>query len=145
MRLLIFVAIFLLMSPVIAKPVYTQQEVSCLAQNIYWEARGESYHGKLAVAKVTLNRVGAAGFPDTVCLVVFQHKQFSWTYGKRMKITDVVAWNDSKRIADGVLSGNIRIGNSFNATHFHRDSPYVKPKWNLRRLTKIGNHIFYTS
>ncbi|HIE75488.1 MAG TPA: cell wall hydrolase, partial [Gammaproteobacteria bacterium] len=58
---------------------YVSLEVGCLALNIYHEARGESHDGQVAVAAVTLNRMQSASYPDTVCGVVWQPHQFSWT------------------------------------------------------------------
>lgn len=54
-------------------------EIGCLAANLYFEARGEPLKGQLAVAKVTLNRVKSKQYPDSICAVVFQKHQFSWT------------------------------------------------------------------
>ena len=53
-------------------------QLSCLAQNIYHEARGESYQGKIAVANVTMNRVRSKKFPGTVCGVVKQAVHSRW-------------------------------------------------------------------
>ena len=53
-------------------------QVHCLAKNIYFEARGESMQGKIAVASVTMNRVHNARFPDTVCGVVEQAIYSRW-------------------------------------------------------------------
>ncbi len=51
-----------------------------LACNIYWEARTETYEGRLAVVAVTLNRVASPRYPDTIAEVVWQRRQFSWTH-----------------------------------------------------------------
>jgi len=68
-------------------------EVHCLALNIYHEARGETFEGKLAVAAVTLNRVRHKRFPDGVCEVVWQPRQFSWTHdGKTDRPYNQKAW-----------------------------------------------------
>ena len=63
------------------KPVdrISSKERDCLAANIYYEARGESVKAQKAVAHVTLNRVKSKQYPKTVCAVVLQNKQFSWT------------------------------------------------------------------
>jgi len=60
---------------------YTEinKEIKCLADNIYFEARNESVKGQVAVASVTKNRVKSKHYPNTICKVVWEHRQFSWT------------------------------------------------------------------
>ena len=121
-------------------------QVFCLAQNIYFEAGIESVAGKAAVARVTINRKASKKFPNTICDVVWQRKQFSWTHdGKsdRIPSNGKATWAQSVAVAydayydrkwDGLVEG---------ATHYHAD--YVKPAWakKIRRITKIDTHIFY--
>ena len=72
---------------------YMPLEVGCLALNIYHEARDESHDGQVAVAAVTLNRMQSASYPDTICGVVWQPHQFSWTRQQvRHKHRDPRAW-----------------------------------------------------
>lgn len=111
-------------------------ELDCLAKVIYYEARGESEAGKLAVALATLNRVDSPKFPKTVCQVVYQKQQFSWTK-KRSQST---AWQGYREIAQKAYDNRDILG-EFKATHFH--NLRVNPRWKLKRLTKIGKHIFY--
>ena len=56
----------------------TVEETYCMAQNIYYEARGESLKGKQAVGNVVLNRVDHKKYPNTVCGVVYEAKRYSW-------------------------------------------------------------------
>jgi spore germination cell wall hydrolase CwlJ-like protein len=115
--------------------------VICLAKNIYYEAQGESLIGKLAVAKVTLNRVTSPKFPNSVCGVVYQKYQFSWTLTKQYKIRNLAAWQESLNLArDAIYNGLPELEN-FKALYFHNKQ--VNPRWNRKRLLKIGNHIFY--
>lgn len=116
---------------------YTHQDIECLAQNIYHEARGEGRIGQLAVAQVTLNRLATRGFPDTICEVVYQYKQFSWTLNKKPKADE-----HSRRIALEALYSDHEL-TDFEATHFHTHQ--VKPTWRrgLEKLETIGNHVFY--
>lgn len=114
-------------------------QVLCLASNIYHEARGESFRGKLAVAIVTINRTKTPGYPSTICGVVYQKKQFSWT-GTRVKIDDFSIWNDSLTAANMAIENDRILGN-FNATHYHNNT--VKPNWGLTKVAKIGKHTFY--
>lgn len=114
----------------------------CLALVVYVEARGEPIDGQLLVAEVVLNRVQMERYPDDVCSVVFDYKQFSG-------ITDHIdlysvfndpAWSTSRSVARDALAGNLM---GLDATHFHAD--YSKPHWSnhLTKLGKVGRHIFY--
>ena len=113
----------------------------CMAKVIYYEARGEPLAGKLAVAKVTLNRVSSGKFPSTVCGVVYQKGQYSWTKGSPPKITDKRAWQESLNIATNAVETGLTELDNFKAMYFH--SKQVKPIWKLKRSVTIGNHIFY--
>lgn len=114
-------------------------ETQCLAQNIYHEARGEPFRGKLAVARVTLNRVNSGTFPNTICGVVYQKGQFSWT-SKRYKIRDQHAWGQAVFIANLVTESPEILGH-FPALYFHNKT--VKPNWKRKKLATIGQHTFY--
>jgi len=78
-----------------------QRDLVCLAMNIYHEGRGEEMRGQAAIAAVTMNRVRSARYPDTVCAVVWQRKQFSWTRAaaRHHIIDDAQAWARAHRIA----------------------------------------------
>ena len=115
--------------------------IYCLAKNIYFEARGESLRGKLAVAKVTLNRVASGKFPGSICAVVYQPYQFSWTKHPRPEVRYNSQWYDSIRLAEYAIRTNIPELSHFNAMYFHNMT--VQPKWRLQRVAKIGNHVFY--
>ena len=120
------------------------QELGCLAMNIYHEARGETEKGKLAVAAVTINRVNNKHYPDNVCDVVWQRKQFSWTdlKTKYQIINDQEAWVNAIEIAQLFLDGGDWSGVG-RATHYHTLT--VSPNWkdddNL--IAQVGNHLFY--
>jgi hypothetical protein len=127
------------------------KERKCLATGLYYEARGESYAGRLAVAEVVLNRVASSRYPNSICEVVYQGSerltgcQFSFTCDGMSKTpSDKLAWRKAQRTAQHVLMGMIRepvIGEG--VTHYHAD--YVNPVWagQLYKVTKIGRHIFY--
>lgn len=129
-----------------------KQELQCLALNNYFEARGESKTGQLAVANVVLNRVKHPGFPDTICGVVkqggYQKKyrcQFSWWCdGLSDQPSDKKAWEKSIQLAREVLS-NKYSDNTSGALWYHAD--YVSPYWrySMNQGPKIGKHIFYSS
>lgn len=134
---LVFVTPTVVMPPVVYNPQY--KETRCLAEAIWQEARGEPQIGQYAVAQVVINRTRDRRWPNTICKVVFQPYQFSWTGW----------WNgwqaDSKtlNLAYEILQANKAIP-GFTATHFHNTK--VKPFWSkkLLKLGKIGNHVFYS-
>lgn len=125
-------------------------ERECLATAIYFEARGEPTGGQAAVAQVILNRAQSGDYPNTVCGVVYQgqHRrnacQFSFACdGKPDRIREKKAWAVATRIANEVADGVKRVADLRTATHYH--ATYVSPYWAsaMRRLTRIGRHIFY--
>lgn len=118
------------------------QEVQCLATNIYHESRGEPIEGQVAVALVTINRVASQTYKNTLCEVVYEPRQFSWTLDKRKRVRDLKAWQTAKTIAESVLTNPHRY-TKFDALYFH--TKQVKPKWakSKRVVAVIGNHIFY--
>jgi N-acetylmuramoyl-L-alanine amidase len=123
---------------------YTDQDLFCMAKNIYHEARGEPTLGKYAVAQVTMNRVRHPAFSNTVCSVVFEPSQFSWANNRNIRWTTPsnASWNESMEIARQVLEHGVTVKGMENALFFH--ATYVRPGWrNVRRLTTIGAHIFY--
>lgn len=139
---LLIISLALVTHTVVMPPVvYTAQyhEVRCLAEAIWQEARGEPILGQLAVAQVVLNRTRNPRWPNTICRVVFQPHQFSWTAWWAGWKADKTMWNLAYQVikADKAIAG-------FQATHFH--SVIVKPRWSkkLIRLGKIGNHVFYS-
>ncbi len=125
-------------------------EKHCLAQAIYFEARGESEEGQAAVAQVVINRVTSGLYPSTVCGVVFQNQthrhacQFSFACdGRPLRVLEAEAWSQASRIAEDVLAGKTWLADIGDATHYHAD--YVRPRWarSLKKIDVIGKHIFY--
>lgn len=120
------------------------EERDCLALNIYHEARGESIEGQIAVAQVTVNRVNHDYFPNSVCEVVWDSGQFSWTQdGRSDRVRDQRAYEVALNIAEWVLLG--REDDPTNgAVFYHAD--HVNPFWarKVDQETQIGDHIFYT-
>ena len=123
----------------------------CLALNMFYEARNENIMGRLMVAEVTLNRVAADNFPDTVCEVVWQNKQFSWTHDglsdepkKLNNVFDRQAWDEIQRLAMDVMTYPEYALLGSNATHYHTID--VKPYWveDMQIEGKVGKHLFYT-
>jgi N-acetylmuramoyl-L-alanine amidase len=119
------------------------EAIVCLALNIYFEARGESIDGQLLVAEVTLNR--AKNRQQTICEVVWDKKQFSWTHdGKSDKPKNLKAYAIALDLAEQALTDpDVLLGTSAN--YFH-GAHIKKPKWakKMTVLGRYGNHIFYT-
>lgn len=135
---------------VIAQRRVRVAEENCLARAVYFEARSESELGQLAVAKVILNRTRDPNYPKTICGVVYQGSdrrnscQFSFACdGVADDVRQPAAWANAKRIAQRALAGSKNMNVMSTATNYHAD--YVKPKWakSMKRLIKIGHHIFY--
>ncbi|GAB4388718.1 cell wall hydrolase [Albidovulum sp.] len=123
------------------------EQMECLATALYFEARGESIKGQVAVAEVILNRVDSARFPTTVCAVVNQSNsrgcQFSFNCdGLPERIGNKAAWLTARKIAQAMLDGAPRALTG-GATYFH--TPAVRASWSRRfeRTAQIGGHIFY--
>lgn len=112
------------------------QNLSCMAEVIYRESKGEPYLGQLAVGQVVLNRAKHPLYPNTICEVIFQKGQFEWV----SKFRKFEAPPQYIRLAKVVLSGKHEMQH-FKATHFHAN--YVNPRWKLKHVATIGNHIFY--
>lgn len=117
----------------------------CLAIAIYFEARGEPLQGQYAVGQVVLNRVEDERYPDTVCDVVFEDRQFSFTHDGRPDRLPVVRTRAARRairVADDLLN---EVTYPSTSTHYHTVS--VDPFWNSEYDLdeRVGNHIFYTN
>ena len=120
-----------------------QEQKECLARNIYHEARGEPIMGQIAVAQVTLNRADDRRWPSSICEVVYQPKQFSWTHlVENQTPKSGYHWTLAQQLAEDVMNG-IDPDNTDGAVYYHAD--YVNPSWNrnLTVTTVIGAHIFY--
>ncbi|MFC3096566.1 cell wall hydrolase [Alteraurantiacibacter palmitatis] len=119
-------------------------EMTCLAQAVYFEARGEPLHGQLAVARVVINRAASPRFPDDYCAVVKQPGQFSFVRGGAIPAPNAstLAWSRAKAIARIAHQDlwDSQVGESlfFHASH-------VRPSWAGRRasVARISRHIFY--
>jgi spore germination cell wall hydrolase CwlJ-like protein len=122
----------------------------CLADAIYFEARGESVRGQMAVAQVVINRVFSGYYPNNICGVVYQnahrHLRCQFTFacdGLPERISEPVAWERAKHIARDALDGNFWLNDVGKATHYH--ARWVHPWWvrEMRKLDRIGVHTFY--
>ena len=122
----------------------------CLANAIYFEARGEPVRGQIAVAQVVMNRVFSGYYPGSVCGVVYQNSnrhlacQFTFACdGIPDRISEPDAWTRAEEIAHGTLDGKFWLPDVGKATHYH--AYWVHPWWvhEMRKLDRIGVHTFY--
>ena len=128
-----------------------EKQLDCLAINVYREAGHEPFEGKVGVAQVTMNRVKDGRFGNDVCGVVYQKNvvmervicQFSWYCDSthRNRPINKEAYNESYAVAKKVLLENFRLDVLKDALYYH--AVYVNPQWNLDKIGKIGQHIFY--
>jgi spore germination cell wall hydrolase CwlJ-like protein len=122
---------------------YTSADLDCLTRNIYYEAGVEDAVGKYAVAQVTINRLKAGRWGQTICQVVYAPKQFSWTLIKQLSKPDGELWSQSEQIARQVLDGH-RIPRLARSLYYH--AVYIRnPVWAdpAAQAGQIGNHVFY--
>jgi len=131
---------------------YHEKHLTCLARNVYFEARGEPIAGQYAVAEVTMNRKASRLFPNTVCEVVQQQNwdpirgrhvgAFSWTEFSTLPDPEGEEWQRAWRVAEAVYY-QPEVRSLKGALYFHAD--HVKPSWarTKRPVARIGNHVFY--
>lgn len=133
-------------------------DLQCLTANLYFEARGEKPVGMLAVADVSKNRVQSKKYPNSLCAVVFQRNQFSWSHQQSwnsiqkvlngsvsgFRAADRAAYQTAEKIAQKSLKGLLKVLPE-SSLHYH--ATYVKPSWSrkMQVYARIGTHVFYRS
>jgi hypothetical protein len=122
------------------------EEATCLATAVYFEARGESLEGQLAVARVVMNRAASGRYPPSWCATVKQPWQFSFVRHGQFPAVNTAsgAWRKAQAITRLAMSNAVpSISN--DVLWYHAD--YVAPTWrrNLQQASRIGQHIFYRS
>jgi hypothetical protein len=128
-----------------------EQQLGCLSKNIYYEAGGEPFEGKVAVAQVTMNRVESGQFPADVCKTIYQKNvvyervicQFSWACDRNTgsRPPNNANYRESEEVAKKVLLEEFRLPALKEAMYYHAD--YINPGWRREKVAKIGRHIFY--
>ena len=120
------------------------REKACLTEAIYFESRGEPLKGQMAVAQVIINRTKSNLYPNSICGVVNQRGQFSYSREGNLRPTGDLAWRRSREIAE--LAQQWFWANIAEAAlSFH--SVRVSPSWRkrMRQVGRIGAHIFYAA
>ena len=122
----------------------------CLAEAVYFEARGEAVRGQIAVAQVVLNRAFSGKYPETVCGVVYQNKhrhfacQFTFACDNNPDvIREPDMWERAQKIAKAMLDGQLWLPEVDKSTHYH--AYWVRPSWvsEMKKMYKFGVHTFY--
>ncbi len=122
----------------------------CLAEAVYFEARGEAVRGQIAVAQVVMNRVFSGFYPATICGVVYQNKyhhfacQFTFACDATPEvIREPDMWDRAKKIAKAMLDGLVWLPEVGKSTHYH--AYWVRPSWvgEMKKMYKFGVHTFY--
>jgi spore germination cell wall hydrolase CwlJ-like protein len=138
-------------SPDVVSIKVREQQLDCLAINIYREAGHEPFEGKVAVAQVTLNRVASGKFPGDVCKVVYQKNsfyektvcQFSWYCDREsaVKPLNKAVYEECMTVAKKVLLEDFRLPSLQYALYFHATN--INPGWSREKIGVIGGHVFY--
>jgi spore germination cell wall hydrolase CwlJ-like protein len=122
----------------------------CLAEAVYFEARGEAVRGQIAVAQVVMNRTFSGFYPNTVCGVVYQNKhrhlacQFTFACDNNPDVVrEPDMWERAKKIAKAMLDGQLWLPEVAKSTHYH--AYWVRPSWvnEMKKMYKFGVHTFY--
>lgn len=118
------------------------RDLRCLASAIYFEARGETLEGQLAVGQVVVNRADSGRFPESYCGVVLQAGQFSFVHGRTLPAVREHSrgWKQAVAIAQIARDGSWN-SPAEGALFFH--AAHVSPNWRLTRVGRIDNHVFY--
>ncbi|MBA3526696.1 MAG: cell wall hydrolase [Pseudomonadota bacterium] len=118
------------------------RELECLAAGIYFESKSEPLTGQLAVGQVIANRASSGRFAKTYCGVLFQRGQFSFVRGGRWPAVAKGRrqWQNAVAVAK-IVDRGLKDSSVGKALFFH--AKRVNPRWRLRRVASVGNHIFY--
>lgn len=140
----ILVSLLLLASTASASSEWPITPQDCFAANIYHEARGEPLIGQYLVGQVVLNRVHSTKYPNDVCSVIKQNRQFSWVHEVKNRYpTDKYAWERAKSITKKFLLGKVELDLSEGAIFYH--ASYMTPWWakNKTFIIEVAGHKFY--
>jgi spore germination cell wall hydrolase CwlJ-like protein len=135
-----------------AGKVIDQKELDCMTEAIWYEARGEGTQGMQAVAGVILNRTKSKQYPDSVCAVVHQPKQFSYRNhvlpAQPVRIvynqSEAEAYTQARKVSIDALTG--RLEQLFDNSVLWYAKANVSNYWTKKKaaVMQIGQHIFYS-
>lgn len=130
---------------------YGKENIQCVIEATYFEARGESVLGHRAIVEVIYNRYMLPRYPDTFCEVVKQNKQFSYRNGKTT--SDLIYKDKAKKEEITRTVYNHLYTITYNNKYRLLDECVVnydgkafkKPTWasKMNMVAEIGNHQFY--
>jgi len=149
--------VFFLLLPTHALAMENEQEIGCLVEAVYHEARGESLAGILAVIGTILARVERPEFPDTICEVVHAGVYWNgapvrhrcaftyWCDGRPERYGNLRDLGEVKKAVEFFIESGATVPSVAGATHYH--TALVTPYWMFAEcmiyLGQIGNHLFY--
>lgn len=120
-----------------------RRELVCMALAVYYESRGETLKGQRAVAHVVMNRRNDPAYPSSVCGVVWQRSQFSWTVRPVGALIphSIEGWKRAQEVAFQVITGTDADDPTDGALNFY--ARYIRPAWSwVAKLLRIGGHVF---
>lgn len=133
--------------------VTSNNDYRCLLRAVWHEARGESFKGQLFVSKTILNRTRSERFPQSICKVVYQRYQFSFTHQIPMNKQYVKPKTELEKqtfrqveFASFISILTDRLGIDFTDSSKYYHATKIKPNWNYNKLERtevVGNHVFY--
>lgn len=140
--LLLLLALFIPLSSY----AVTTEDLKCLTDNIYYESRGEPIIGQALVGYSVINRMKDERWKNTICGVVYERKQYSWTLSPSHQITDLKAYTEIQDLAFTLLD-NVEHKEATGVNHYLRcDVRWkIKNRWwqSMEFLGAVGNHCFY--
>lgn len=149
MRILnfLFVAAVCIMPTLVAANCDYQKQIKALALNMYHEARGDGFDAMRLVGEVTINRTKSDDFPNTICEVVYQKYQFSWTNSKKNRNStpsEKEVWKQALLLAEKLIKEDPLYYDDENVLYFLNPNTDPRhPKWAVNEYTRLGHHIFY--
>ena len=146
MNNLFILALFVLPTTTTIAANYTQSEVDCMSLAVYGEARGESKMGQLMVMDVINNRKISSKYPNHICDVIKQHRQFSFWSGRYSAPKDKVTYKKIQSVVAEYTSGIWGVGlNGISKGSMWYHAANIRPRWSykLSKVWHIDNHIFY--
>lgn len=123
-------------------PTLNEEELNCLTKVVYHEARGEPALGQIAVASVVINRLNHNYYPDNICEIVYQPRQFT-DITKTIPNKNTRTWSEIKELSEHIMLGLVKDPTN-GAIFFHNPNKSNKPRIFKNLKARIANHDFYS-